>query len=249
MVTLRLLMGVFGVTSILIMIFLGHIYLRSTFTVKRIIKSKSVEQFSCMPYAMTVLNCLLYTWYGLPFVTQNNLLISTVNGTGAMLEFIYVLVFIIYAPKKEKARILGVLVFVLSVITSVALVSMFGVPVKCRKLLCGLVAAIFCIVMYASPLSVMRLVIKTKSVEYMPFCLSLFVFLSGTSWFIYGLLGADPFVFVPNGLGSVLGMMQLVLYAIYREKDMKSKKTVEDAGSSMDIDPENPNQKKQQDST
>ncbi|WZZ54570.1 hypothetical protein YC2023_054677 [Brassica napus] len=48
--------------------------------------------------------------------------------------------------------------------------------------------------MYASPLSIMRLVTKTKSVEYMSFFLSLFVFLCGTSWFIYDLIGCDPFV-------------------------------------------------------
>jgi len=78
--------------------------------------------------------------------------------------------------------------------------------------------------MYASPLSIMRTVIKTKSVEYMPFFLSLGVFLCGTSWFIYGLLGKDPFVSVPNGVGSALGAMQLILYAVY--KDWKQNNTV-----------------------
>lgn len=34
----------------------------------------------------------------------------------------------------------------------------------------------------------------------MPFFLSLFVFLCGTSWFIYGLLGRDPFVAVSSTL-------------------------------------------------
>lgn len=45
-------------------------------------------------------------------------------------------------------------------------------------------------------LIVQRMVMKTKSVEYMPFLLSLCSFLCGTSWFVYGLLGKDPFLAV-----------------------------------------------------
>jgi hypothetical protein len=51
-------------------------------------------------------------------------------------------------------------------------------------------------------LCVQRLVIKTKSVEFMPFLLSLSVFLCGTSWFIYGLLGRDPFIIVRLSLSD-----------------------------------------------
>ncbi|OMO50617.1 SWEET sugar transporter [Corchorus capsularis] len=134
----------------------------------------------------------------------------------AAIESIYVLIFIFYAPKKEKAKILGLFTCVLTVFSAVALISLFALHGNARKLFCGLAATIFSIIMYASPLSIMRLVIKTKSVEFMPFFLSLFVFLCGTSWFVYGLLGRDAFVAIPNGFGCGLGAMQLILYFIYR---------------------------------
>nr|ACF85395.1 unknown [Zea mays] len=112
---------------------------------------------------------------------------------------------------------LGLLGIVASIFTTVVLVSLLALHGNARKVFCGLAATIFSICMYASPLSIMRLVIKTKSVEFMPFLLSLAVFLCGTSWFIYGLLGRDPFIIIPNGCGSFLGLMQLILYAIYRK--------------------------------
>ncbi|OWM63939.1 bidirectional sugar transporter SWEET1a-like isoform X2 [Punica granatum] len=177
---------------------------------------------------MTMLEGLLYTWYSLPFVSPNNLLITTITSTGVAIEFIYLLIFLVYAPKKEKLKIVGLLAFVLTVIATVALVSLLALHGKPRMHMCGIVTTIFTIVMYASPLSVARMVIKTKSVEYMPFWLSLFTFICGILWFLFGLLGADPYVYVPNGLGGLLGMMQLILYAIYRDKKAEPKKAVDD---------------------
>ncbi|KAF8026512.1 hypothetical protein BT93_F3102 [Corymbia citriodora subsp. variegata] len=187
---LHFLFGIFGNATAL------FLFLSPMITFKRIIQSKSTEEFSGIPYVMTLLNCLLSAWYGLPFVSPNNLLVSTINGTGAAIEFVYVMIFLVFAPRKEKAKILGLLTFVLTVFAAVALVSLLALHGNTRKLFCGVAATVFSIIMYASPLSIMRLVIKTKSVEYMPFFLSLFVFLCGTSWFIYGLLGHDPFVAV-----------------------------------------------------
>ncbi|KAK1555751.1 hypothetical protein Q3G72_030902 [Acer saccharum] len=193
-----------------------HMMWRITF--KRIIRSKSTEQFSGIPYVMTLLNNLLTAWYGLPFVSENNILVSTINGTGAVIESIYVLIFIIYATKKEKAKIFGLLMFVLSMFAAVALLSLLALHGNTRNILCGFAAAIFSTIMYASPLSVVMMVIKTKSVEFMPFFLSLFVFLCSSSWFIFGLLGRDPFIAVPSGLGSGMGTVQLIFYFIYRNK-------------------------------
>ncbi|KAH0760371.1 hypothetical protein KY290_016444 [Solanum tuberosum] len=69
--------------------------------------------------------------------------------------------------------------------------------------------------MFASPLFIINLVIRTRSVEYMPFYLSLATFLMSLSFFAYGMFKQDPFIYVPNGIGGVLGIIQLVLYWRY----------------------------------
>ncbi|KAH9757358.1 Bidirectional sugar transporter SWEET1 [Citrus sinensis] len=202
------------------------LFLAPTITFRRIVRRKSTEQFSGIPYVMTLLNCLLSAWYGLPFVSKNNILVSTINGTGSAIEIIY------------KAKIFGLFMLVLTVFAAVALVSLLAFHGNARKIFCGFAATIFSIIMYASPLSIMRMVIKTKSVEFMPFFLSLFVFLCGTSWFVFGLLGRDPFVAVPNGFGCGLGTMQLILYFIYHKKGEPEKPSA--ANGSVEIGQEKP---------
>ncbi|KAL9449666.1 hypothetical protein AB3S75_011565 [Citrus x aurantiifolia] len=226
------LFGVFGNATAL------FLFLAPTITFRRIVRRKSTEQFSGIPYVMTLLNCLLSAWYGLPFVSKNNILVSTINGTGAVIEIIYVLIFLLFAPKKEKAKIFGLFMLVLTVFAAVALVSLLAFHGNARKIFCGFAATIFSIIMYASPLSIMRMVIKTKSVEFMPFFLSLFVFLCGTSWFVFGLLGRDPFVAVPNGFGCGLGTMQLILYFIYHKKGEPEKPSA--ANGSVEMGQEKP---------
>ncbi|KAK3166152.1 hypothetical protein QOZ80_1AG0042090 [Eleusine coracana subsp. coracana] len=203
----------FGVSGNVIALFL---FLSPVVTFWRIIRKRSTEDFSGVPYNMTLLNCLLSAWYGLPFISPNNILVTTINGTGSVIEAIYVVIFLIFAERKTRLRMMGLLGIVTTIFTVVVLVSLLALHGTARKVFCGLAATIFSICMYASPLSIMRLVIKTKSVEFMPFLLSLSVFLCGTSWFIYGLLGRDPFIAIPNGCGSFLGFVQLILYAIYR---------------------------------
>nr|CAD1818184.1 unnamed protein product [Ananas comosus var. bracteatus] len=210
---LHFLFGIFGNVTAL------FLFLSPILTFRRIQKNKSTEDFSGVPYNMTLLNCLLSAWYGMPFVSPNNLLVSTINGAGTAIELVYVIIFLTYAStSKVRMKMLGLLMIVSSIFAAVVLISLLALHGQSRKLFCGSAATIFSICMYASPLSIMRLVIKTKSVEFMPFFLSLFVFLCGTSWFIYGLLGRDPFVTVPNGCGSFLGALQLILYMIYRDR-------------------------------
>ncbi|XP_042471552.1 bidirectional sugar transporter SWEET2a-like isoform X1 [Zingiber officinale] len=63
-----------------------------------------------------------------------------------------------------------------------------------------------------------NLVIRTRSVEFMPFYLSLATTLMSLSFFVYGMLLHDFFIYIPNGIGALLGVVQLLLYGYYGGK-------------------------------
>ncbi|CAN1232662.1 Bidirectional sugar transporter NEC1 [Linum perenne] len=73
------------------------------------------------------------------------------------------------------------------------------------------------LVIFCYTFLIRRNVIKTKSVEYMPFSLSLFLTLCATAWFFYGLLVNDYYIALPNVLGFLFGITQMVLYMIYKD--------------------------------
>ncbi|XP_016496632.1 bidirectional sugar transporter SWEET1a isoform X2 [Nicotiana tabacum] len=186
---------------------------------------------------------LLAPMYSLPFVSPNNMLVTIIGASGTSIQATYVLIFLIFAPSwKEKAKISGILFLLFLIFSTVALVSIFALHGYKRMLFCGLVSAIVGISMYGSPLTIMRLVIKTKSVEYMPLFLSIFAFTCSITWLVYGLLGADPFIYVPNVVGALLGLVQLILYAVYRDIKREVKKEAVDESVKMEL--ENPNEEK-----
>lgn len=77
--------------------------LRLTF--RWVIRKGNVEEFSCVPYILALLNCLLYTWYGLPVVSSGweNLPVATINGLGILLEVAFIAIYLRFAPAEKKA--------------------------------------------------------------------------------------------------------------------------------------------------
>ncbi|KAG8077662.1 hypothetical protein GUJ93_ZPchr0007g4233 [Zizania palustris] len=188
-------------------------------TFKRILKAKSTEQFDGLPYLFSLLNCFICLWYGLPWVSDGRLLVATVNGTGAVFQLAYISLFIFYADsRKTRLKIIGLLVLVICGFALISHASLACFDQPLRRQFVGAVSMASLISMFASPLAVMGVVIQTESVEFMPFYLSLSTFLMSTSFAFYGLLLRDLFIYFPNGLGVILGAMQLVLYAYYRRK-------------------------------
>ncbi|KAL6902062.1 hypothetical protein ACP4OV_004938 [Aristida adscensionis] len=186
-------------------------------TFRRIVRNKSTEDFRWLPYVTTLLSTSLWTFYGL--LKPGGLLVVTVNGAGAALEAIYVTLYLAYAPKETKTKmaklVLAVNVGFLAAVVVVTLLALHG---GARLLAVGLLCAALTIGMYAAPMAAMRTVVKTRSVEFMPFSLSFFLFLNGGVWSVYSVLVRDYFIGVPNVIGFALGTAQLALYLAYRKK-------------------------------
>ncbi|XP_027338567.1 bidirectional sugar transporter SWEET17 isoform X2 [Abrus precatorius] len=182
----------------------------------RIMKHKSTEDFSSIPYICTLLNCSLWTYYGI--IKAGEYLVATVNGFGIVVQTIYIILFLIYAPKgiRAKTSILFGIVDV-GILAVAVIVTQLTLHAEARSGAVGIMGAGLNIVMYSSPLSIMKTVVTTKSVEYMPFFLSFFFFVNGGVWLLYAVLVRDVILAVPNGSGFLLGAMQLGLYGIYRK--------------------------------
>ncbi|KAL5056046.1 hypothetical protein RYX36_036728 [Vicia faba] len=186
-------------------------------TFYKIIKNKDVEEFKPDPYIATVLNCAFWVFYGLPFVHPNSLLVVTINGVGLVFEFVYLTIFYIYANNKGRKKLLLYLFIEAIFFVAIVLITMLTLHgTTNRSLVVGIICDIFNIMMYVSPLTVMAKVIKTKSVKYMPFWLSVANFLNGLCWTSYSLIHPfDIYVLISNGVGVNSGLVQLILYAYF----------------------------------
>lgn len=51
---------------------------------------------------------------------------------------------------------------------------------------------------------------------------TILAFLCSLDWFAYGLLLNDPAIFIPNGLGIILSIINLTFYVVYRKKNKEN---------------------------
>ncbi|XP_071927769.1 bidirectional sugar transporter SWEET7-like [Coffea arabica] len=193
------------------------------FTFARIVKMKSVEEFHPYPYLAGALNCFFWVFYGSPMVHPNSILVIITNSIGFVLELAYLAIFFHFSHSKKQRLIvvfglIGEAVFAagIALITLLVFHNTDG-----RSLFVGAICVAFSIILSASPLSIMKQVIKTKSVEFMPFWICLAGFCNGTVWAVYALLPLDPFILTGNGVGALLGFVQLCLHTKYRKTTPK----------------------------
>lgn len=194
-------------------------------TMRKIVRMKTTEKFSSVPYFVSMLQCGLWTVYAT--VTPCKLQPFVTNVVGCLLEALYVLIFVWYAPSRTVrtrmmlATLAVVLIFV--GLTLFALLLGPALPIapwpekhaSKQTTLLGFICIGLNIAMYASPLEAIRIVTRTRSVESMPLLLTIGCGLCSGCWFAYALLVGDDFILVPNAAGLGLAVLQLIVYRCF----------------------------------
>ncbi|KAG6584167.1 bidirectional sugar transporter SWEET12-like isoform X2 [Cucurbita moschata] len=190
----------------------------------RICKKKSTEGFQSVPYVVALFSAMLWLYYA-SFKPDETLLI-TINSVGCVIEIVYIAIFVAFAPKQIRISTLRfVLLLNFGGFCIILLVTHFLVHGSNRVKVLGWICVAFSISVFAAPLSIMRLVIRTKSVEFMPFSLSFFLTLSAITWLLYGVLLKDIYIALPNVPGFIFGIAQMILYIIYNKQEIAEEMT------------------------
>uniref|UniRef100_A0A5B6ZTX7 Bidirectional sugar transporter SWEET n=1 Tax=Davidia involucrata TaxID=16924 RepID=A0A5B6ZTX7_DAVIN len=196
------------------------VYLAPLPTFYQVYKKKSTEGFQSIPYVVGLFSAMLWIYYA--FLKSSVILLITINSFGCFIETIYICFFLFYAPKKARIQTMKLLLL-LNVVGFglILLLTHFLAKGSSRAGIVGWICLVFSLSVFVAPLCIVRQVIRTKSVEYMPFLLSFFLTISAVMWFFYGLLVKDYNIAIPNVLGFTFGVLQMVLYATYSRKAKK----------------------------
>lgn len=201
----------------------GLVYLSPAKTFWRIARNRSTEEFESIPYICKLLNAYQWVYYGI--IKPNSVLVATINGFGAVVELVFIVIFLMFASTQKirvrTAILFGVLDLVFPAVSFLLMQLMLHGQLRID--ISGMFCVVFSMITYGSPLSAMKTVLATKSVEYMPFLLSFFLFINGGVWTVYAFLTEDYFIGIPNGTGFLLGTAQLILYVTYMKPKSSEK--------------------------
>ena len=87
----------------------------------------------------------------------------------------------------------------------------WGSPREYGMMISGIIGNASVVALAGSPLAVVRDVIRDGTSIYLPIPITTCAVINALSWLLYGVVIKDVFVIVPNGLGLMVGLVQVCL--------------------------------------
>ena len=157
------------------------------------------------------LNCILWSDYGL---ITNQFLLYLANGLGGTITLIYITIFLIHVADRKVLLSLFYNFFLICCIVEIYFVFYYLVPSKVT----GIIANVFNVLMYAAPGEKIYQICKGASYQLIPIWSTIGGTACSTSWMCYGIYQKDYYVVIPNALGVLASIVQIVIFVIYRRK-------------------------------
>ena len=127
-------------------------------------------------------------------------------------------IYLIFEIKKDIIDMILNLIILVSV--SWGIYCYFTVDFDDDKLL-GKICGISSIIFYFFPIQTIYKVIKDKNANLIHIYNISIYFLSAVCWLIYGIIDKDYYIVYPYLLGSIIALIQIILYKIYYGKNIK----------------------------
>ena len=148
------------------------------------------------------------------------------SGTSKFWEQTLDLITLEKAPVAHENMVVAIVAFWTILLALVAFIPMSSVT---RLFVVGLVVNINLVFFYGGPLSTMFRVLKAFDSSSIHRPTMIMNTLNGAFWTAYGIAIRDWFIAVPNGLGAVLGAIQIVVCLLFPPKPSKHPKAEDDA--------------------
>ena len=166
------------------------------------------------------MNCILWGDYGL---LLDRFLIYFANGIGGVITLIWIVIFIIHYVEKRFAMALLYNLILTIAIVGIALLFFFIVPYQVT----GKIAMVFNVLMYASPGEKMITVFKTGNYKLIPIWSTIGGTACSACWMIYGIYLVDWNQIIPNALGVIFSIIQIIVFLFYKLKNGNEVKEVD----------------------
>ena len=166
------------------------------------------------------MNCILWGDYGL---LLDRFLIYFANGIGGVITLIWIVIFIIHFVEKRFAMALLYNLILIVAIVGIAMLFFFIVPYEVT----GKIAMVFNVLMYASPGEKMITVFKTGNYKLIPIWSTLGGTACSACWMIYGIYLVDWNQIIPNALGVIFSIIQIIVFLFYKLKNGNEVKEVD----------------------
>ncbi|XP_028986194.1 sugar transporter SWEET1 [Betta splendens] len=179
---------------------------------KKMRETKSADNIQFLPFLTTCLNNLGWLYYGL---LKSDQTIVLVNIIGALLQILYIVVYLHYTQQKRKVMCHTLAAGM--VLTGGWFYFTTLLPEGDTRLSqLGLTCSIVTVSMYLSPLTDLVAIVRSGNVQCLSFPLTVATFFTSTSWVLYGFQLEDNYIVVPNTPGIITSLIRFYLFWRFR---------------------------------